>query len=201
MADNSLAVAVPAPKFGDGWLSAFSLVAVAALVFSFFSFQRAGSQGGGNNGHLPAPVEAAGKAVFSTAPGACGSCHGATGGGGVGPKLAGGAVVQTYPSPADQVAWVLLGSEGGAALYKAAGKDVKGGMPAFAGKLTLQQVVDVVLYERQAISGVPIETEIAKWADLRKLPATYKALNISADDVEKVLADLATATGQTIPKS
>ena len=87
MADNSLAVAVPAPKFGDGWLSAFSLVAVAALVFSFVSFQRAGSQGGGNNGHLPAPVEAAGKAVFSTAPGACGSCHGATGGGGVGPKL------------------------------------------------------------------------------------------------------------------
>ncbi|OWY61318.1 hypothetical protein B7486_64415, partial [cyanobacterium TDX16] len=54
------------------------------------------------------PVEA-GAAIYSER---CASCHGGSGGGGVGPALADGAVLETFADPAAQVEWVALGSEG-----------------------------------------------------------------------------------------
>jgi mono/diheme cytochrome c family protein len=63
----------------------------------------------------------------------CASCHGADGGGGVGPQLAGGAVVKRFPSVDDQITFVRDGS---------------GSMPAFGGQLSPAQIRQVVEYTR-----------------------------------------------------
>jgi mono/diheme cytochrome c family protein len=88
----------------------------------------------------------------------CAACHGATGGGGVGPKLAGGEAKITFPNEADHITWVNEGSgpkkgqqygdpnrPGGA--HTAA----SGGMPAFGGRLSPAQIQAVVLYERDSL--------------------------------------------------
>jgi mono/diheme cytochrome c family protein len=62
----------------------------------------------------------------------CSSCHGSTGGGGVGPALA-GEVVSAFPDPADEEAVVAAG---------------RGGMPSFASKLTEEEIAAVVAYTR-----------------------------------------------------
>jgi mono/diheme cytochrome c family protein len=63
----------------------------------------------------------------------CANCHGADGEGGVGPQLAGGAVVKRFPSIDDQIAFVTEGS---------------GSMPAFGGQLSPEQIRQVVEYTR-----------------------------------------------------
>ena len=78
----------------------------------------------------------------------CAVCHGATGGGGAGPALAGGSVLETFPEGACQshIEWVTLGSAG-FTTYGAQNKPVAGGMPAF-GSLNETELAQVVLYER-----------------------------------------------------
>lgn len=86
----------------------------------------------------------------------CASCHGGTGGGGVGPALSDGAVLATYEDPADQVRWVYLGSTGGKnddGTYGDRGTVSKGGMPAFGGQLSALEIISAVLWERQQLSG------------------------------------------------
>ena len=63
----------------------------------------------------------------------CAGCHGADGGGGTGPQLAGGAAAKRFPDVADQIAFVSEGS---------------GSMPAFGGQLSPAQIRDVVEYTR-----------------------------------------------------
>lgn len=63
----------------------------------------------------------------------CAACHGADGGGGVGPALSGGAVVAAFPEVADQVTVVVEG---------------RGGMPSFGDRLTPEQIDAVVDYTR-----------------------------------------------------
>ena len=63
----------------------------------------------------------------------CARCHGQDGQGGVGPKLAGGAVVSSFPDPADQIRLVENG---------------EGTMPSFKGDLSRAQIEDVVAYTR-----------------------------------------------------
>ena len=85
----------------------------------------------------------------------CAVCHGATGAGGVGPALAGGAVLETFPEGACQshIEWVTLGSAGWPDdTYGAQNKLVAGGMPAF-GSLTETELAQVVLYERVELGG------------------------------------------------
>lgn len=86
------------------------------------------------NGSAPAPtpasVAADGAAVYGAR---CAGCHGATGGGGIGPALADGRTVEVYPDPADQVAVVAGG---------------RGGMPAFSGRLTDAEIAAVVDFVR-----------------------------------------------------
>jgi mono/diheme cytochrome c family protein len=98
-------------------------VATAAFVILLFT----------NEPQKPAAVPKAGpdtgQAIFSTR---CASCHGADGGGGFGPTLA-GVVVQRYPNPVDQEAVVANG---------------RGSMPSFAGSLTPAQISAVVAYTR-----------------------------------------------------
>lgn len=85
----------------------------------------------------------------------CASCHGATGGGGVGPQLSDGAVLETFAEPADMVEWVAGGSEAflEAGVYGDDDKPVNGGMPAFGGVLTPEELAAVVAHERVTLSG------------------------------------------------
>jgi mono/diheme cytochrome c family protein len=63
----------------------------------------------------------------------CARCHGQDGQGGVGPELAGGAAVQAFPDPADEIRLV---------------EDGEGVMPSFKGDLSRAQIEDVVAYTR-----------------------------------------------------
>jgi mono/diheme cytochrome c family protein len=63
----------------------------------------------------------------------CASCHGASGGGGTGPQLAGGAAAKRFPDVADQVTFVTDGS---------------GAMPSFGGQLSPAEIHNVVEYTR-----------------------------------------------------
>lgn len=84
----------------------------------------------------------------------CATCHGGGGGGGVGPALAGGAVLETFPDIESHLAWVYGGSESAEnGVYGATAKPSKGGMPAFGGNLTAEQILAVVRYEREVLSG------------------------------------------------
>jgi len=88
----------------------------------------------------------------------CGGCHGPTGGGGVGPKLAGGEAKLTFPNEADHIAWVETGSAPAKGqLYgdpnRPGGQHgpASGGMPAFKGQLTPEEIAAVVDYERNRL--------------------------------------------------
>ncbi|HTJ75649.1 MAG TPA: cytochrome c [Acidimicrobiales bacterium] len=88
----------------------------------------------------------------------CVSCHGATGGGGVGPKLAGGEAKLTFPNEADHIAWVENGSApskgksyGDPNRPGGARPPASGGMPAFKGQLTPEEIAAVVDYERNRL--------------------------------------------------
>ena len=63
----------------------------------------------------------------------CATCHGADGGGGTGPRLAGGAAAKRFPAVADQITFVTDGS---------------GAMPSFGGQLSPAQIRQVVEYTR-----------------------------------------------------
>lgn len=66
----------------------------------------------------------------------CASCHGNSGGGGRGPALDDGRMVEEYPDVADQIDVVTNG---------------KGGMPAFGEKLTPAEIEAVVAYTREVL--------------------------------------------------
>ena len=95
-----------------------------------------------------------GEAVYSSN---CATCHGATGGGGVGPALSGGAVTDNFADPADQLEWIQLGSAGfqaeGRTTYGDNATPIAGGMPGWEGVLTPEEIAAVVYYERTGLSG------------------------------------------------
>ncbi|MDB4823845.1 c-type cytochrome [Acidimicrobiia bacterium] len=99
---------------------------------------------------------AVGQQVYSGSA-ACAGCHGANGGGGVGPAFIGGALYTTFPTCADHAKWIQLGSAGwqaevGAA-YGAEDTISIGGMPGFQGKLTEEELMAVVVFERVVFGG------------------------------------------------
>lgn len=100
--------------------------------------------------------------------GACAACHGGAGGGGVGPAFTGGAILESFPLPAEQVRWVLLGTSGyeaeGTATYGATAKPVGGGgaMPA-QGALTDEELLAVVRHEREAFGNEEFDQQA--WID------------------------------------
>jgi mono/diheme cytochrome c family protein len=98
------------------------LAAVAAVVFVIMLFANEPDDGG-------TPQPSAGARLFSVN---CAGCHGADGGGGVGPKLA-GEVTTDFPNIDDQIAVV---------------RDGRRSMPAFGGDLTDEQLRQVVEYTR-----------------------------------------------------
>jgi hypothetical protein len=90
----------------------------------------------------------------------CQSCHGTAGEGGTGPALAGGAVLETFPSCADHITWVALGTnrwrDEVGPTYGATNKAVGGVgiMQSYedAG-LTAEEIAAVVLFERVNFGG------------------------------------------------
>ena len=97
-----------------------------------------------------------GAQIFASA--GCGGCHGATGGGGVGPKLSGGEAKLTFPNEEDHIAWVTNGSA--PSKGKSYGDPnrpggprppASGGMPAFGGQLSPDEIKAVVEYERDQL--------------------------------------------------
>lgn len=87
----------------------------------------------------------------------CSSCHGAAGEGGVGPALAGGEAVLTFPEEADHEAWIKSGS-GGVKGQPYGDPDREGGqagpakgiMPGYP-SLSDEEVKAVVAYEREKL--------------------------------------------------
>ncbi len=65
----------------------------------------------------------------------CAACHGADGGGGNGPPLSGGRVVERYPDVADQIELVTSGR-------------LSAGMPGFGEVLSDAEIEAVVAYTR-----------------------------------------------------
>lgn len=74
-----------------------------------------------------------GERVFSQN---CATCHGSTGDGGTGPKLADGAVVELYPDPEDQRAIIVNG---------------RNNMPAWGNTLSEEEIDAVVRYTREEL--------------------------------------------------
>jgi mono/diheme cytochrome c family protein len=94
---------------------------------------------GCSNGSSPAapsddPVLVEGQHVFSQN---CASCHGASGGGAFGPKLA-GVVATKYPNIDDQIAVITNG---------------RNQMPAFGQKLSAAQIDAVAHYTREVLGS------------------------------------------------
>ncbi len=138
-----------------------------------------------------------GQTEFTT----CGACHGSTGGGGVGPKLAGGAVLSQFPKIQDHLYWVMEGSAGfqqlGIKTFGAHNSPVEPGMPSWADALTPTQLIGVVRYERETLSGQKVTPAILtqeynailamikqkypdKLADFQAAVASFKGLDPSS---------------------
>jgi mono/diheme cytochrome c family protein len=108
---------------------------------------------------------AVGQEIYSSQ---CAVCHGASGGGGVGPALSDGDTVATFPEWRDHALWVREGAasanpdgtygdpdrEGGQRSID----DLSGVMPAFP-DLSDADLLAVVRYEREGLSGAAPEEE------------------------------------------
>ena len=88
----------------------------------------------------------------------CGSCHGPTGGGGVGPKLSGGETKLTFPNVEDMIKWVAEGSApsrgrpyGDPNRPGGPRPAASGGMPAFGTQLSPEEIMTVVEYVREQL--------------------------------------------------
>ena len=129
------------------------------------------------------PALAEGEHLYGSGGGGCDACHGSDGGGGVGPAFANGAVVETFSSYEDHVQWVTIGSNGWrdqvGATYGDTEKPVLGfngnPMPAFEGTLTEEEILLVVRYEREIISGFGCEPELAELTEEECAPGTEAA--------------------------
>ena len=102
-------------------------VVVLAAAFVCVVLLFANEPGGSSEGPS---ASAPGAAIYADN---CASCHGGDGNGGVGPQLSDGAVVDAFPNEADQVRVVTNG---------------RGGMPAFADRLSAEEIDQVVAYTR-----------------------------------------------------
>ncbi len=110
------------------------------------------------------PVLSEGEEIYSVQ---CSGCHGGTGGGGQGRPLSNGDVLLTFPDPQDHIDWVREGTAlvgegnpygdpdrpGGQHI---GGETTGGPMPGFGEALNEEQIIAVVRYEREILSG---ETE------------------------------------------
>jgi len=101
----------------------------------------------------------------------CSQCHGGDGGGGVGRPLSNGDVVATFPDLIGHLSFVYHGSEGTGPKDTPYGDPARAGgqhttlsfsgaqMPRFGETLTGAELLAVVRYEREGLSGAEIDPE------------------------------------------
>ena len=111
-------------------LSLVRLASVAALAIALSSCGGVAPEVA--EGSDPALVE--GRTIWT---GQCASCHGVSGRGGRGPKLSEGQVLDRFPDASSQEALILNG---------------RGAMPAYAGRLSDEQITSVVRYTREVLT-------------------------------------------------
>lgn len=106
---------------------------------------------------------AVGETVYQ---GKCASCHGANGGGGVGPAFQDGEILLTFPELEDHLEFVEVGGVGrkgdayGDADRPGGQRIVEvGGMPPFAATLTPGELYAVARYEREILGGEELSAE------------------------------------------
>ena len=137
---------------GKRRMSMWGLPVMAALPFFAFFYAQAFQN---PPPERPTDPLVLGEEVYRSS--GCGGCHGATGGGGVGPKLAEGEAAKTFPNEEDHIAWVRTGSAAVAGQpygdpNREGGQHVAtGGMPAFGGSLDAEELEAVVAYEREKL--------------------------------------------------
>lgn len=100
----------------------------------------------GGDGSTPTVLQE-GRAIYGNT---CAACHGSAGEGGVGPAL--DTVLETWPSCADHIRWITLGSDRWKGevgdTYGATGKPIQGGMPEIGLTLTPAEIAAVAVWER-----------------------------------------------------
>ncbi len=137
-------------------------------------------------------IVALGRDVYDN-DGGCAGCHGAEGGGGVGPALSDGDVMRTFNDWEDHVIWVVNGSPPEAGTpYGDAGDLSLGaanGMPAFGEDLSAREILAVVYYERVQLGGAA-NTD----ADMVELEELFEAGEVIPDNLEF-------ETGQVFPST
>jgi mono/diheme cytochrome c family protein len=113
-------------------------------IFAVTSIVLVGCAAGGSADEAPLVQ---GRGIYGNS---CSVCHGNAGQGGVGPALA--EVIATFPSCAEHVEWVTLGSRTWAErygpTYGATSKPIESVMPAHQGILSEEQIRLVVAFER-----------------------------------------------------
>ncbi len=133
---------------------------------------RGGASGGG------AQFIALGQGLYAT----CAGCHGANGGGGVGPAF--GGVLNTFGQCADHIEWVRLGSAGfqaaGRNTYGDLGKPIGGGMPGFP-NLSDEEIAAVISFERIRFGGGNVDEVLTNCGLLEAAPAAGDAPATGAD--------------------
>ena len=108
----------------------FAVIATVAVIVLLFANEPAAPPAAAPAADGAEPAARDGVTVYADE---CAACHGADGGGGVGPALSGGAVVAAFPDPADQTTVVVEG---------------QGGMPSFGDRLSEAEIAAVVEYTR-----------------------------------------------------
>jgi mono/diheme cytochrome c family protein len=107
----------------------------------------------------------------------CASCHGAGGGGGVGPDLH--PVLETWPDYRDHMMWVRLGDTGWPGpTYGAQGKQKTSGMPPHP-QLSDAELAQVVLYERVTFGGEdPTSPEALEQTEVAEGTKTFEEVGL-----------------------
>ena len=137
----------------------------------------------------------------------CSGCHGAEGGGGIGPAFADGEVHVSFTSIEDQIVWIAKGSAivGTGNTYTSADsarpRAVAGQMPGYgsegANSLNAEDIIAVTLYERtQFEPGEAGERDLLLASTLNELietgeielPESFDGATLTADTVAEWLA-------------
>ena len=142
--------------------------------------------------------------------GSCASCHGATGGGGIGYPFTNGEVLATFPHIEDQIRFVYYGTPG----YNLAGVDNYGNpdrvggphltgarsvMPAWGaeadGELTDAELLAVVCHERYTLGGADPAAEYAEefemWcSEESEIFAALEAGDVSLTTLEESVVNM-----------
>ena len=133
-------------------------------------------------------IIALGREVYDDS-GGCAGCHGAEGGGGVGPALSNGEVMATFSDWRDHVIWIVDGSPAQPGTpfgdKNEPSLGAANGMPSFGDDLTAREILAVTYYERVEISG-------AAEADLHDLEELFAAQDVLPNQVD---------IGQTFPST